>query len=141
MAYAAPAVAYAAPAVAPAVPAAPAQVPQAIPAQPKPVPSKVAVPADKATVVVRLPKDAKLWVDEVSCPLTSDVRSFNTPALKTGRKYFYTLKAEVVRDGKPVTEARRVLVAAGKRVDVDFGDMETVTTVKVPKAPVTTVKR
>jgi uncharacterized protein (TIGR03000 family) len=76
-----------------------------------------------ATVVVHLPADAKLYVDNVACPLTSATRSFNTPGLEPGRKYFYTLKAEVVRDGKPAAESRRVLLSAGKRVDVDFGDL------------------
>jgi uncharacterized protein (TIGR03000 family) len=73
-----------------------------------------------ATVVVHLPENAKLYVDNVYCPLTSAVRSFDTPELPTGRKYYYTLKAELIHDGKPVTQTHKVLIAAGSKVKVDF---------------------
>src|SRR5205807_1899689 len=54
---------------------------------------------DIARVSVRVPEDAKLYVDGVACPLTSSKREFDTPKLEVGRKYAYTLKAEVNRDG------------------------------------------
>ncbi len=55
---------------------------------------------DAARVTVKLPADARLYVDGVPCPLTSATRSFDTPELDAGRSYYYTLKAEVVRDGE-----------------------------------------
>ena len=55
---------------------------------------------DVARVTVKLPADARLYVDNVVCPLSSDTRTFNTPELEVGRSYFYTLKAEVIRDGE-----------------------------------------
>jgi uncharacterized protein (TIGR03000 family) len=76
-----------------------------------------------ARVTVQLPADARLLVDGVACPLTSSTRSFETPALDPGRKYFYTLTAEVVRDGRPVSDSRRVQLQAGKEVKVDFRDV------------------
>jgi uncharacterized protein (TIGR03000 family) len=79
-----------------------------------------------AHVTVRLPADAQLQVDGVVCTLTSGTRKFDTPELEPGRKYFYTLKAEVVRDGRPVSESRRVLLEAGKDVQVDFRNMAAV---------------
>jgi uncharacterized protein (TIGR03000 family) len=89
---------------------------------------KTAVEAGTSTVVVNLPADAKLYVDDVACPLTSERRTFRTPKLQPGKEYYYTLRAEVMRDGEPVVEKKKVLVAAGRRVNVDFGEMTTVST-------------
>jgi uncharacterized protein (TIGR03000 family) len=73
-----------------------------------------------ARVTVRLPADARLYVNGVACPLTSDTRSFVTPRLRPGQRYAYTLRAEVRREGRTVAETRRVNVAAGRRVRVNF---------------------
>jgi uncharacterized protein (TIGR03000 family) len=80
-----------------------------------------------ARITVKLPSNAKLWVDDVNCPLTSSERSFNTPPLAPGRQYFYTIRMEVERDGQTVSEDRRVFVAAGRQVNVDFNTPATVT--------------
>jgi uncharacterized protein (TIGR03000 family) len=79
-----------------------------------------------ATVVVKLPADAKLYVDGVLCPQTTPTRTFETPALNPGTTYTYTLKAEVVRNGKTKAESKRIEMVAGKEVSVDFGDMTVV---------------
>jgi uncharacterized protein (TIGR03000 family) len=78
----------------------------------------------KARVTVRLPADARLTIDDVVCPLTSATRTFETPPLEPGRPYYYTLRAEVVRDGKPRAESQRVSVQAGKEARVDFQSLE-----------------
>jgi uncharacterized protein (TIGR03000 family) len=78
--------------------------------------------AAPARVTVNLPADARLWVDQVECPLTSAARSFDTPVLQPGQTYFYTLKVEVQRDGVPVTDSQRVLIAAGEHVTVNFNN-------------------
>ncbi len=77
---------------------------------------------DVAKVTVKLPADARLYVDDVLCPLTSETRTFDTPALEPGRSYFYTLKAEFIRDGDTRTATKRVTVEAGKQVTVEFQD-------------------
>ena len=56
-------------------------------------------------------------------PQTSAVRSFQTPKLEPGRSYFYTLKADVVRDGRTVSASKRVTVEAGKEATVEFSDL------------------
>jgi uncharacterized protein (TIGR03000 family) len=100
------------------------QQPAVQPAQPfqapAPKPSQTS-----AKVTVRLPSDARLWVDNVYCPLSSNVRSFNTPQLEPGRRYYYTLRAEINRDGQVVSQNRRVIVSAGAAVEVNFGDLTT----------------
>jgi uncharacterized protein (TIGR03000 family) len=82
---------------------------------------KVQEPAASVSrLTVKLPADAKLYVDGVRCPLTTATRTFDTPDLEQGRKYTYTLKAEVVRNGRAVSEIKNVLVQAGKKVNVEF---------------------
>jgi len=75
-----------------------------------------------ATLVVSLPAEAKLSIDDQATVSTSAVRTFATPALAAGMEYYYTLKAEVIRDGKTVTSTQRVVVHAGQtsRVTLDI---------------------
>jgi uncharacterized protein (TIGR03000 family) len=76
-----------------------------------------------ARVRVKLPADADLFVDGVRVPLTSEVRSFQTPKLEAGRSYYYTLKADVVRDGRTVSASKRVTVEPGKETTVEFANL------------------
>jgi uncharacterized protein (TIGR03000 family) len=76
-----------------------------------------------ARVRVKLPADAELFVDGVRVPLTSEVRSFQTPKLEAGRSYFYMLKADVVRNGRTVSSSKRVTVEPGKETNVEFANL------------------
>lgn len=95
-----------------------AAAPTALPAA-----TAVAPAADRATVVVQLPADARLWVDGRQADLTSATRSFQTPALEKDRDYFYTVQADATRDGVMRSQSARVLVRAGEVSRVDFGDL------------------
>jgi uncharacterized protein (TIGR03000 family) len=81
-----------------------------------------AIAAAPATIVVGLPAEAMLVIDDQPTVSTSAVRTFATPALKAGKEYYYTLKAQVVRNGKTVTTTERVAVRAGQtsRVTLDI---------------------
>jgi len=81
-----------------------------------------------AQITVRLPADARLYVDNVFCPLTSSTRSFPTPALQPGRDFYYTLRAEVTRDGETRVQSQRVAVGAGRQVNVEFNNFGSVRT-------------
>jgi uncharacterized protein (TIGR03000 family) len=83
-----------------------------------------------ARITVNLPADARLWVDQVECPLTSEVRAFNTPVLQPGQTYFYTFKAQLERNGEMVTDSQRVLMTAGQNVTVNFSNLGTIATTK-----------
>jgi len=76
--------------------------------------------AASARVSVRLPAEARLVVDGVPCPLTSSKREFDTPKLEPGRKYSYTLEAQLVRDGQTLSEKKQVILQAGRKVTVNF---------------------
>jgi uncharacterized protein (TIGR03000 family) len=67
-----------------------------------------------ATIVVELPADAKLLIDNEATTSTGSSRIFQSPALNPGREYHYTIKAEVVRNGKPVKAEQVVTVRAGE---------------------------
>ncbi|MFO0866146.1 MAG: TIGR03000 domain-containing protein [Gemmataceae bacterium] len=74
----------------------------------------------QAKVTIRVPENAKLWVDDVACPLEGEVRTFNVPNLQPGLEYAYTVRIEVERDGRMASEQRQVQFAAGKNVEIDF---------------------
>jgi uncharacterized protein (TIGR03000 family) len=73
-----------------------------------------------ATIIVSLPADAKLIVDDTVTTSTSASRVLTTPELELGQDYHYNLKAEVVLDGKTVTMAKRVAVRAGEQTSVSL---------------------
>ena len=84
--------------------------------------------AASTRITVRLPADARLYVHGKFCPLTSSSRSFVTAKLEPGTKYFYTLRAELVRDGRKLSESRQVTFKAGERVTVHFNNLGTTQT-------------
>jgi uncharacterized protein (TIGR03000 family) len=76
--------------------------------------------AERATITVKLPPGATLYVDDRRSPSQEPVRSFSTPPLPPGREFAYLIKAEVLRNGQPETFAQKVPFRAGERVVVDF---------------------
>lgn len=71
-----------------------------------------------ATIFVQLPADAKLFIDNEATTSTGGSRFFQSPVLNADKEYHYTLKAEVVRDGKPVKAEQVVTVKAGETTPV-----------------------
>jgi uncharacterized protein (TIGR03000 family) len=91
--------------------------------------TKVAARTDNvAHITVKLPAKARLWIDQVECPLTSSVRSFDTPPLQPGQRYAYTMRIQLQRDGETVNDSKRVEVAAGRQVEVNFEQLTTTAT-------------
>lgn len=72
----------------------------------------------KATIVVSLPTDAKLTIDDAATSSTSDQRVFVTPDLPAGQEFHYTLKAEVTVNGKPEVVSQVIAVRAGEETKV-----------------------
>jgi uncharacterized protein (TIGR03000 family) len=79
----------------------------------------------KARLIVELPADAKLYIDDHKMKTTSTQRAFSTPNLQKGQTYYYMLRAEMVREGKKVSETKRVLVRAGQEVRAKFDEPTT----------------
>jgi uncharacterized protein (TIGR03000 family) len=108
-------------AVAPQPAPAPMPKPPAPAGTTTPPPSDVRLPG-AATIVVSLPEGAKLMVDGAATRSTAAVRTFSTPNLNAGQNYFYTLTAEIVRDGQKLTATEQVTVRANETSNVSFSD-------------------
>jgi uncharacterized protein (TIGR03000 family) len=89
----------------------------------KPDDGKETSAATKAKLIVELPADARLFIDDQPMKTPSAKRVFNTPTLQKGQAYFYDLRAEIVRDGKTITENKRVVVNAGAEIPVTFAEL------------------
>jgi uncharacterized protein (TIGR03000 family) len=74
----------------------------------------------EAKLIVNLPEDATLTIDGESTTSTSAQRVFVTPALEQGKEYEYTLKAQVLRDGKPQIATARVTVRPGETSQIEL---------------------
>jgi uncharacterized protein (TIGR03000 family) len=105
-------------------PNAPEQIPAPKVDDKKPGGGSSSVAPDRARVIVQLPADAKLYVDDQPIKATSDNQAFHTPRLQRGQTYFYDVRAEAIRDGKTVVESKRILVRAGQEVSVSFPKIE-----------------
>ncbi len=78
-------------------------------------------PANAAVVQVRVPDPyAGVLFDGAKSSTLGDTRWYVTPALEKGKGYTYEITATWTRNGQPVTEKRKVEVAAGKTTIVDF---------------------
>jgi uncharacterized protein (TIGR03000 family) len=84
---------------------------------PKPASAQVDAPA---RIIVSLPTDAKLTIDDTVTSSTSNMRVFASPTLQSGMEYYYTLKGEVVRDGQPITTSKTIAVHAGDEARIEL---------------------
>jgi uncharacterized protein (TIGR03000 family) len=84
--------------------------------------------SSKAHLIVELPADAKLYIDDHLMKSGSGKRAFSTPALDAGQSYYYDLRVEVVRDGKTFEGTKRIIVRAGEEFRASFSEGETAST-------------
>jgi uncharacterized protein (TIGR03000 family) len=73
-----------------------------------------------AMILVSLPTDAKLTIDDTPTRSTSGRRVFVSPPLEPGKTYHYTFKAEVMRDGRAVSVTKRIDLRAGQETRVEL---------------------
>jgi uncharacterized protein (TIGR03000 family) len=87
-------------------------------------PHYTCVPASpSATVIVRLPADAKLFFDDSPTTSTGPTRFYTTPPLNPCKEFTYSVRAEATRGGQTVTQTRLVAVRAFSVSELDFGEM------------------
>ena len=67
-----------------------------------------------ATIIVSLPANATLTIDDAATTSTAATRVFTSPVLPVGRDFHYVLKAQIVRDGKTLVVSKEVTVRAGQ---------------------------
>lgn len=90
--------------------------------KPRPKPDADKKPG-QARLIIDVPAEAKLYIDDQLMKTTSAHRTFRTPALEAGQTYYYVVRAEVAQGGKQYTETRRLLVRAGENVQASFTDL------------------
>lgn len=73
-----------------------------------------------ATIVVSLPADARLLVDGNATTSTTARRTLITPALQFGSTYIYNMTAEIIVDGRTVTQSQQVSVRGGETSTIEF---------------------
>jgi len=114
------------PATGPAMPPAGEQLPE--PKKEKKG-SEASIP-NRARLIVELPSDATLYIDDQPMKTTAGRRAFQTPDLERGQSYYYDLRAEVVREGQTITERKRVIVRPGDVVLTEFTKLDAISTAK-----------
>jgi uncharacterized protein (TIGR03000 family) len=80
-------------------------------------------PTARATVIVRLPVDARLFADGRQLTLTGTERKFVSPELPGGQEFMYRFRVEYERDGETLSVTKKVPVRAGALVTVEFADL------------------
>jgi uncharacterized protein (TIGR03000 family) len=63
-------------------------------------------------------------VDGDKATLSSARREILTPALQADRKYSYTLRAEITRNGKKEAQSKKISFQAGQVVKVNLNKLE-----------------
>ncbi len=78
---------------------------------------------NQAKLIVELPAEARLFIDNKSMQATGNRRVFATPSLEPGRKYYYVLRVEVIRDGQPLSDTKQVVFQAGDEIQASFANL------------------
>jgi uncharacterized protein (TIGR03000 family) len=99
--------------------AAPAITPPAAAPAPAPAPM-TQVPARSAILNVQVPGEAKVFVNGLATSSTGGSRRYVSHDLEPGFNYTYELKAEIVRDGKTMTDTKVVKLKAGESANLEF---------------------
>ena len=83
-----------------------------------------------AALIVSLPADAKVYVNDKLTSTPGTQRHYVSRNLTPGETYTYQVRAEVVREGETLSETKTVELSAGAATNVsfDFEPAETVVT-------------
>ena len=73
-----------------------------------------------ATVNVQVPGEAKVFVNGMATTSTGAYRRYVSNGLEAGFSYTYELRAEIVRDGKTLTDVKSIKLKAGENANVNF---------------------
>ncbi len=76
---------------------------------------------DSGILTVWVPSEAKVTINGMLTKSTGSKRHFVSYGLRPGYIYKYVVKAEVVREGKIVTDEKTVSLTAGEQGGVAFG--------------------
>lgn len=77
-------------------------------------------PSANAVLTVRVPVDARVFVNDLPTASTGSLRRYVSNGLRAGYNYTYHIRAEVVRAGQTITETKTVKLQAGDNPNVEF---------------------
>jgi uncharacterized protein (TIGR03000 family) len=81
----------------------------------------VAAPASAAArLEVKLPQNARLWIEGKEIEQQSTSYSLTSPPLEAGYNYTYHLRTQWTDNGVQVTRERAIPIHAGESVTIDF---------------------
>lgn len=79
-----------------------------------PLPQRLPAEREEAArLIARLPEHALLWVEGKQTRLTGPTRYFESPPLRAGEKYSYTVRVDWIEDGRWVSQTEKIPVRAG----------------------------
>jgi uncharacterized protein (TIGR03000 family) len=96
---------------------------------------------DAALVIVKLPADAELWIDDTKTTQAGSYRQFVTPPLPGDRNLTYTLRVRWLIKDVELTRIEKAQISPGGKVTINFLTTDSwtgrrITTLPVPrKAP------
>jgi uncharacterized protein (TIGR03000 family) len=73
-----------------------------------------------ATLNVRVPLEAKVYVNGLATSSRGSLRRYVSNGLQPGYSYSYELRAEMVQDGRVLSETKSVKLEAGQSSTIDF---------------------
>jgi uncharacterized protein (TIGR03000 family) len=73
--------------------------------------------ASRALIVVKVPEAAKVFIGGQPTTSTGETRTFVSPPLPDG-EYHYTVRAELLQDGRRIATGKEVTVRAGQSSEV-----------------------
>jgi uncharacterized protein (TIGR03000 family) len=75
---------------------------------------------DSALLTVSVPADAKVFVNGQPTRSTGELRQYASSGLEPAAVYGYRVRAEFVRNGKPISEEKTVQLTAGQTSSLSF---------------------
>lgn len=90
------------------------------PPTPAPAPNPAPLPPKTSQLIIDLPADATLTINDQATTLTSSQRVFQSPPLDAARSYVYNLSATSIQNGISRTVTRTVPIKAGQTVKVSL---------------------
>jgi uncharacterized protein (TIGR03000 family) len=73
-----------------------------------------------ALLNVTVPAEAKIFVNGNATTSSGTQRQYVSRGLEAGNRYAYEIKAEIVRDGKTITETKSVTLGSGEQASLVF---------------------
>jgi len=74
-----------------------------------------------ATLVVKAPSDAEIYIDDEKMTFSGNEKSYTTPPLAVGKKYYYMVKSfREPNNYTKITRVRKAFVKAGETTTIDL---------------------